>query len=220
MGEMTVDDGGGRQKTVKVDYPANSKKAKEERVPLEKVIQGEATQRKPSGFGGIARTFLSDDAGTVWQYVLLEVLVPAFKNMLTDAVSQGAERALFGNDRPSRQSRPGYTNYAARFGTGARPVPGSVINDPRPSMSREARATHNFNEILLETRGEAEDVIDALRECISQYQVATVADLYDLVGQSGAFTDNKWGWYDLRSASIRRIRDGWLLDLPRTVSIT
>ena len=31
------------------------------------------------------------------------------------------------------------------------------------------------------------------------------------------FTDNKYGWKDLSSASVSRVRDGYLLNLPRTV---
>ena len=47
------------------------------------------------------------------------------------------------------------------------------------------------------------------------YGQVTVADLYDLVGISGSFTDNNYGWTDMREASVRRVRDGYILSLPR-----
>jgi hypothetical protein len=81
-------------------------------------------------------------------------------------------------------------------------------------MSRRARARHDFDEIVLETRGEADEVIDQLYEIVSRYDSATVADLYELVGLASTHTDNKWGWTDLRGAGVTRVRSGYLLDIP------
>lgn len=83
-------------------------------------------------------------------------------------------------------------------------------------MSRSAQATHNFDEIILESRAEAETVLERLIDTIDTFDVATVSDLYDLVGISGSFVDSQWGWTDLRDASLRRVRDGYLLNLPKT----
>ena len=48
----------------------------------------------------------------------------------------------------------------------------------------------------------------------------TVADLYDLVGLNHNFTDNKYGWTNLRNAQPVRDRDGYyILKLPRAVPI-
>jgi hypothetical protein len=81
-------------------------------------------------------------------------------------------------------------------------------------MSQRGRAKHDFDEIVLDQRAEAEEVIDRLYDVVSRYEQATVADLYDLVGLSSTHTDHKWGWTDLRGAGVSRIRDGYLLDLP------
>jgi hypothetical protein len=67
----------------------------------------------------------------------------------------------------------------------------------------------------LATRVEAEEVIDRLFDVVSRYETATVADLYEMVGVTGNYTDDKWGWTDLRGASVQRVRNGYLLDLPR-----
>lgn len=210
MPDMEVDIGGGRTRKVPVDYPANSKKSKENQEKrVEKVIEGEVRTRKPSWRDRFSHAFLSEDSNTVVSYVVMEVLIPAAKNMVSDAVSQGIERILFGDSRPRSTSRLGQTNYT-RFSDRA----------ARPELSRRARATHDFNDVILESRGEAEDVLDRLRDLISQYDVASVNDLYDLVGLTGEFTDDKWGWYDLRSASVRAIRGGYLLNLPRTQPIS
>jgi hypothetical protein len=217
--DITVDAGGGRQQRIRVDYPSNSKTPKpavSEKPKLEKIVEGEVRTRKPSLFRRVTHDFISEDGPSVMQYVVLEVMMPAAKNLISDVVSQGIERMLYGDSRPSRSSgRPGYTNYSRPPGAG-RSIP---MSDPRPALSRQARANHDFGEIILATRAEAEDVLEQLRELINQYEIATVSDLYQLVGHTGEFTDDKWGWDDLRSASIRPIRGGYLLNMPRTQPI-
>ena len=220
MTDMHVDVGGGRERRVPVDYPSNSKKAKAAEPDREAVkpVVTLVVERKRNPFTKFAQTFISEDSGSVGNYIVMEVLVPAAKTMISDAVSQGIERMLFGDSRPRPAGgRQGYTNYG-RF-TQQRTIPGSVVQDARPPMTRQARATHDFNDIIIASRAEAEDVIDHLRDLINQYEVATVSDLYDLVGLTGEFTDDKWGWFDLRSAAVRAIRGGYLLHLPRTQPI-
>lgn len=215
---MTVDDGAGRTRAVKVDYPSNSKKSKQEKPEREvpdKVITGNVVTRKKHFGSGFFGGFVAEDGASVGQYVIMEVLLPAAKNMISDAVSQGVERMLFGNERPrsANGGRPGYVNYSARSATG-------VVSETRNrARTREARTSHDFSDIILETRAEAEDVLDQLRDLIGTYEVASVSDLYALVGLTGEFTDENWGWSDLRSASIRPIRGGYLLILPRTQSL-
>lgn len=87
-------------------------------------------------------------------------------------------------------------------------------------MSRRSRAAHNFDEIILETRMEAEEVIERMAEYVERYDQASVSDLYQLVGVTGSFADEKWGWKDLRAASVTRVRNGgYLLDLPRPIEL-
>lgn len=213
------------------EFPANSHKIREERVveakpkkeKLEKVIDGNITQRKKPLTKRVAETFSGDDAQTVGNYILFDVIIPASKSMISDAVSQGIERMLFGDVRRRTNGGPrassgtyiSYNNQSNRNYTPNR----AAQPEPRREMSRSARATHNFDEIIFETRGQAEIVLERLTDTISQYDIATVSDLYDLVGLTGSFTDDKWGWSDLRDASISLVRGGYLLNLPQTSPI-
>lgn len=96
--------------------------------------------------------------------------------------------------------------------------------DDRPPMpqtlSRMSRARQSFDEIIIPSRQEAEEVLDRLFDLISKYDTATVADLYELTGLSSSHTDHKWGWEELRGASVGRIRGGgYLLNLPEPQSL-
>ena len=56
-------------------------------------------------------------------------------------------------------------------------------------------------------------------ELIDTYQMVKVADLYDLVGISCDYTANNYGWTNLRNASVERVRDGYILKLPKALPI-
>ena len=45
------------------------------------------------------------------------------------------------------------------------------------------------------------------------------ADLYDLVGINGSYTDNKYGWTHLRSTDVQRVRDGYLLKTAKGFTV-
>lgn len=191
-------------------YPSNSKKQKN-KPKIEPIITGKVVERKKGLGRKIAETFTGDDARSVGAFVLFDVIIPAAKKMIVDATSQGVERMFFGEVRRTTSStiqRPGYVSYNRVSPTGRAGAPDG------PTISRRSRATHDFREIVLESRAEAEGVLDALRDLIEQYDVATVADFYDLVGITGSYTDDKYGWANLRDARVIQIRDGYLIELP------
>lgn len=216
-----------------MDFPSNSHKMssddlvedtkkttarpKKDEKKVERVTSGEVIRRKKPLGKRFAETFGGGDARGVWGYIVLDVLIPAAKDMVADATSQGVERMLFGEARSSSRrggfrssGSNGYVSYN-RFG----PSASRNRHEETRSISRRSRATHDFDEIILATRVEAEEVIDRLFDLVSRYESATVADLYDLVGATGNYTDDKWGWTDIRGAGVTRVRNGYLLDLPK-----
>ena len=155
-------------------------------------------------------------------YVLFDVVIPAAKDMLYEAVMQGFSRRLFSDNRPTRfggaatRSTSLRTNYN-KVSTGT--TTPWTNKAPSNDMSYKARATHDFSELIIEDRGEAEGILDQLGTFIREYQVATLADLLTMCGKTSTFTDLKWGWDDIRGASIRRVAGGYLLDLPRPIPL-
>lgn len=197
----------------------DDKSEKESRTPTDKIISGTAVQRKKTMGRKITETFTSDDAQGVGTYILLEVILPSVKDMVVDAGKQALDKIFYGNQATSRRSssRPnhvGYNNmYKSNQGTT------TLSSGGGRTISQRARATHNWDEVILTDRGEAEDVLDSLGALIEQYDQASVADLYDFVGITGSFADEKWGWTDLRGASVSKIREGWLLNLPKCIEL-
>ncbi len=197
------------------EFPSNSeasKKGTPNGKNISSVVSSGAVRRKKSLRKQFSETFVAGDARTAIRYVIFDVLLPAAKDMVVEAGSQGIEKLIFGDSRrrgaTPPQSGP-YGNVAYnRYSSGGR------FSGPQRAISRQARARHNFDEIILDQRSEAEEVIDRLFDLVSRYESATVADLYELVGLASTHTDNKWGWTDLSGAGVSRIRGGYLLDLP------
>lgn len=215
-------------------YPANSNKGKnnpvgDEEAKQEKkvarVTTSDPVQRKKPLGKRIAENLTGDDAKTVGDYLLFDVVLPNFKSLVADVASRGIERLMFGDSagrRGTSSGRPGgYTSYNT-MNRGPGLATGGRAFEPdtnRREMSNQARAAHNFDEIVLRERGEAEMVLTGLADMIESYQVASVMDLYDLVGITGSFTDNKWGWSTMSGSRVVRVRDGYLLELPPTQPI-
>jgi hypothetical protein len=200
------------------EFPSNSNASKQRsEKKIERVTSGEVVRKKKSLRKQFSDTFIAGDMKSATRFVLMDVLLPAARDMIFDAASEGVHRLIFGDKGGRRrgatppQSGPtGYVQYNRQ----------SVLSSPQRALSRQARAKHDFDEIVLDSRVEAEEVIDRLYDVVSRYESASVADLYELVGLSSTHTDHKWGWTDIRGAGVSRVRDGYLLDLPSPEPLT
>lgn len=207
------------------NFPGNSHEQKrtqgepssqEKKERPQKVVNNQVVQRKKPLRSRLSELVFGGDGKSVAQYVVADVMLPALKDMVADAVSQGIERLIFGENKPANR-RPGHRpgggpiNYNRMSGN-------VTVNRPGESrvMTPRGRASHDFGEIVLQTRAEAEEVISSMLDLLEKYGIVSVSDLYDLVGEVGTHIDEKWGWMNLSSADVRRTRDGYVLNLPRT----
>lgn len=204
------------------EFPPNSRISKKPEGSLEKkvekIISGNVVQKKRGLMKKITSTFIEDDSRSVGDYVFHDILIPAAKSTISDMVGGGIEMLLFGGRRGSRTVRDrgrSYVNYNSASYRSSRDIPSRCDRESGRTMTNTARSRHDFDEIILETRGEAEEVLSHLVDLTIDYDVATVADLYDLVGITSNFTDNRYGWTNLSNSSVSRVRGGYVINLPR-----
>ena len=192
-------------------YPGNSDRSKEKKdiTPVAKArVKRESTARKVVG------EIIREDARSVGDTVLWDVIIPTVKNLISDTVTRGIESMLYGGDsRPrSRNSYSDYSGYSRPKG-----------NRGRPAERRDRRSARHAeperNEIIFDTRSDANDVIDRMSDLIDQYGQASLADLNALIGASSNFIDDNWGWTDMGSFDVRQVRDGFMLthDEPQSL---
>lgn len=200
------------------NLPDNSHKARNEKKDsaqeekrVEKVVRGKVRTQK-NNKRKLADLFISEDAGNVKNYIFLDVIIPAVKKAIYDLVVGALDMSLYGGrgggGRRSTADKVSYRDY------------NSVSRrDTRSYESARTTSGYSYDDIVLETRGEAEAVLSRMDEIMEEYEIVRVADLYDLVGITGEHTDNKYGWTNIRNAKIVRVRDGWKIEMPRALPI-
>lgn len=213
------------QDIVNIEFPGNSRRLKKQETSiseskqpkkLDKVTSG--TRRKKGLLDRFSETFFGDDAKSVADYVLWDVLIPAAKNTISEMVSTGIEMLLFGETKSrrglNRDKDRSYVSYDRMYRDRERERP-----ERRPASRRE-RLAQEFDDIVIDSKSQAEEVLSLLVDQIEDYGQATVGDFYDLVDITPEFTDNKWGWDDrnnLSRAYVERVREGYIIVLPKPI---
>lgn len=198
-------------------FPSNSK-ARAEPKEIKQVTSAKIATGRNKGLGRrFKKTFIAGDSRMAFEYILVDVVVPAIQDTLIEAFQGGVERWIRGEGPRHRRSyrstgygELGHVDYQRMNAGSRRPAA-----PPQRMMSRRSRARQEFDELIIQSLQEAHEVIDRMFDILSRYGSVSVADLYELTGVQSAHTDMKWGWYDLRGAQAVRLRQGgYLLDLP------
>ena len=190
------------------DYTDNSKQlpVKAEDKNITPVAHAKGTRKKNK----FVNSVLAEEAADVKNTIVGDVLIPALKKTIVDAVTNSIEMLIYGSTGNIKKSGSSKVSYRSYYDNDYR-----SRNDRRDYRS----AGYDYDDLVFGTRGEAEMILDNMFEILDRYKVVTVADLYDLAGERGRYTDNKFGWTDISSASVVRIRDGFVIKLPRALAI-
>lgn len=206
-------------------YPSNSnsKPTPPSNPPkkAEKVVVGEVTSRPQSLGKRLKNALIGGDSKSALHYVIVEVVIPQAKDMLAEATSQAIERLIFGEARSSyrrpssRTTGSTYTNYTRYSEKGNRPL-GRTIREERATISLRS---NDLQDLIFESRADAQAVLEQMYEFLEEYHLVSVADLMTMIDKTSRHTDQKWGWESLQGSDIRTTRGGYLLILPRPISL-
>ena len=200
-------------------YNKDMEESNEKKV--EKIVSEPVIRKKKSLGRRFIDIFISEDVGDVKSYLLYDVLVPAIKENIADAINGAIGMIFFGEvsrrmagRNASNQRGNSKVNYGGYFNGG---------NDRRERMPRSYREEtykkSSTDDIIIASRADAEQVLDEMYELLDTYKQVTVADFYDMLDISSEFTDHKYGWTDLRGARVVRARDGYRIELPREIAL-
>lgn len=196
------------------DYTPNSNKFKKEQQEapaekkIEKVVSGTVKTKNNTG-RKLVDMFIKEDIGTVGSYLFYDVIIPNIVDGVHDVLRKGIDAIFLGKNNTSKKNTPSnMVSYNKCY---------SNRDDRRSYNDTRYVSKPDYRDIIIGNRGEAEEVLAQMNDIIREYEMVSIAELYELVGQThlSEHTDNKYGWTDLRTAYVQRVSDGYQLKLPR-----
>lgn len=209
------------------DYPSNTLKDRVKtnntvtpittEKKVDKVVTGKVVTKKKNGFEKFFTSMVENDLPKVKEYVFSDVLIPSIKKAISDIVRNGIDLILYGDANRNKSnivgSKVSYRSYYDNPNVG---YTNSLNNQTRIPE----RTGLDYDNIILNNRGDAELVLTQMEDIIQQYGMVKVADLYDLIGISNNnHCAYNYGWTNLSSATYVLTRNGYQLKLPRAVAL-
>ena len=198
-------------------YKAEQKEkaATEERKKIEKVTNGVVRVKKKSETRKFLDNLMGDQVQDIKSSIKNDYIIPAIRNTIWDVFTNTLDMILFG----------GTGGHARRRSTSEKISYRSYYDDRRSDSRRyddrreRSRNSYDLDELVLETRGEAQAVLNAMDNIMDEYKIVSVADMYDLIGETCPYTAYKYGWTNIRNAEIVRVRDGYIIRMPKAMPI-
>ena len=199
------------------EYQSNSHASKEQQkaevVPekrVQKVVSGSVKTRENKS-RKLTDIFVPGDVNNVKSYVFMDVFVPAVKELLYKILVDSADMFLFGGTGSHKSKSGSKVSYRSYYDDKR------DRRDDRPTT----RSRFDYDDIIYPNRRDAEAVRSQMLEILDNYQLVSVLDMYDLagMGNEAPYTANRYGWTNLRNAEVKRVRDGYIIELPKAMAI-
>lgn len=215
------------------NYKPNSHKSREPGADkkIDKPTIGPVKTRKRSELRKITDVFVSDDVDSVKSYIVMDVLIPAAKKTVSDIVGgvfdiikNSVDIYLYGEDAVRKKSsdKGGRTSYGKYY---ERKDDRRTARDPRDRRASSS-ARFDYEDLLFDSRGDVESIIAKMEDVIDEYDLISVATLYnDILDLSAPYTAEHYGWTNIKSAHAERVWDyeerryRYELKLPKALPI-
>lgn len=214
------------------DIPPMNKQTREqreERLRQRRTVESrpkstnEPAKKKEKGMlESIVSDFIHDDIENVKHDVVENVIKPGISSILFNAITEAAGQLLGFGGGKSVVGRSTLTDYRGRSNAAAN------VSNNRSSLVDNNRAGNtgssggfDSRDFAFPSKGRAEEVLEILRWDIKDLGYATVATFLKEAGQNTNWNDNSIGWTELDPGScyIRGSLDGYVIVLPRPVSV-
>ena len=184
-------------------------------------IRGSVSKKKRSKF---MELFIKEDISNVKEYLFKDVLVPSIINLFRDSVNNALDMMFYGEPRRDRRQRGRASNISYnRYYDEDR--------DYRRDRDRDRekdRRHYDYEDIEFKYRDDAIDIMKKADDIMDRYGVMSINDYYSIMPDEiledlnihPVFTDEKYGWTDIRSMHEERTFGGkWKIKMPRAVPL-
>lgn len=125
-----------------------------------------------------------------------------FTTALKESIAKKAVEVVYGEE--SVKSRRGVSYYDAY----------------RNDCKAHNRCLTHCDDIVFQSREDAENALASMADVVKQYGVVSLADVYDIIGKiSPSYAANKYGWRSLDKAKVVRCRAGYFIEVPKAEEI-
>lgn len=185
-----------------------------ERKPVQ--VSGTFTKTKKSFGRRLADAFIGKEVGNVGEYILFTATIPVLKRIICDIGRDLPQMILFG-----KTSNTGYPTASNIYPYNRVTV--SPYQQPKTNMyGQPVQQQVNsvmFDDISSPDASALETLREEMIEHIRLYGKISIATVNEMIRAPISPTDNNWGWISLANSDIRQTRDGYILVMPKAISL-
>lgn len=194
-----------------MEYPNNSnahrnrENADNDLKPIKRITNG----RKQSHGG---RLFAA-----ITDFILAEIsdaVLPDVYDIGYKVVMDIADSIFYPDD--SGRSKKSSEISSSRIGNFDYSSKSTSSSSRREKNRKREKSGYKYEDVLYDTKPKAIEVYEYLRNRLDDYNMVTVADLYDASYIASEYVDNSYGWLELpEKPDIVRVRGQYLLRMPK-----
>lgn len=197
------------------EFPSQSHKSREPRV-VEAVTTNPGRIRAAPAGRRLKDTIFQGDARSVWTSMIWDTFFPNLRDNFADAVHNGVD-ALFRGYSTGAGNRRG--NY--RSGSISKHNPDRALGRGSDNRQRDTALQDGDTSIVaLDSRVEAQEVLNQMNYLIDQFDQCTMADFKRLVKITPTHVDFGLGWEELGDAHVVSSKGDYYLDLPDPIRLS
>lgn len=197
-------------------YSSNSKKSKlkeTERIVTPIVDSDSVKVKKRGVLNRLTKGIFAGDAGSIMEYLLDSVIIPKIQDIFMDTVTRGTEYMVYGDTKASRIHNERRSSIYYGGVANQRTGQSRASNNSEPKRN----SYDDYSDLIFRDRQKAEEILSRMYEDLQDYECCTVLSLKSMMGFNTTHTDEKYGWTDLTGSRIKKVRGGWLLELPTAI---
>lgn len=175
-----------------------------------------ANVRKPPTRVRLSDILIKQDIVSVAEHVFVNTIMPRLANLAVEVVDGIARGVFLGETTEYSRSRAlpsEHVSYQQYYG--------KQTVQARKTSNNSFRYGTRFDDVIFETFGDAQIVLDKLDDMINETGVVSIADLYSAAeghtinpNLSCPFTGNYYGWTDISKAKVTSDGRVYWIKLP------
>lgn len=190
------------------------------------IVKGKVYVPKENKLQKIYSIFFSASPSDVIKGLIMNVLIPDAKYTLNNMWKKSGDMLMYGVDESRkggsrRRRRDGHYDYSDQYRNGGVNRSRAQSQNSSHISAGSSRADY-WKTIEFERKGDAEDLIEYLRDELEEYDYVRVDTLLEQAGLTSDIEPihTKWGWDDLDDARVEIGRGGrWRLVMPKMIPI-